>query len=77
MALSEKAKKNQIKYINEYAKDHYKRVALNLDKTYYTQMKAFLDQKKIPVNTYIKEALSEKLDRDGFTLQSGSADDKM
>lgn len=66
MALSEKAKKNKNKYIMEYAKEKYKRVPLDLKQDYYDAVKAFLDQKKIPVNTYIKKALNEKLVQDGF-----------
>lgn len=74
MSLSEKAKKNQIKYINRYAKDNYKRVPLNLDKDYYAAVRKFLDERKIPVNTYIKQALSEKLSKDGFQYHDSVKD---
>lgn len=58
--------KAQIRATNKYAKTHYKRIPLNLNLDYFNQMKAFLDSEGIPVNTYIKEAIGEKLDRDGF-----------
>lgn len=62
MTTSESQKRATIKY----ARSHLKRVPLDLKQDYYDQVKAFLIEKGVPVNTYIKTALSEKLDRDGF-----------
>lgn len=66
MPLSEKAQANKRKYIVEYAREKYKRVPLDLKQDYYNAVKAFLDSNGYKVNTYIKDALSEKLKRDGF-----------
>lgn len=66
MPLSEEAIKNKTQYTVKYASNHYKRVPLDLKQDYYDQVKAFLTDKGVPVNTYIKSALSEKLEQDGF-----------
>lgn len=66
MPLSDQAKEHQKQYRIEYGKKRLKRVPLDLKQDYYDQVKAFLTEKGVPVNTYIKTALSEKLEQDGF-----------
>ena len=52
-------------YINNYKKEHYKRINLNIDKEFYeTDLAAEAQRQGMKVNTFIKEAISEKLERE-------------
>lgn len=52
-------------YINNYKKTHYKRIVLNIDKEYYENV--LLPEAQhlgIGTNTFIKEAIGEKIERE-------------
>ncbi len=52
-------------YIDKYKSDHYKRVAVDFKKSYYDEtLKPAADSAGVPVASYIKEAVSEKINRD-------------
>lgn len=53
------------KYIYNYKKEHYKRINLNIDKAYYEdELAAEAQRQGMKVNTFIKEAINEKLERE-------------
>lgn len=57
------AKYNEQKY--KYRTEKFKRVGVDFDKTYYDEvLKPAADSASLPVGTYIKHAVSEKIDRD-------------
>ena len=56
--------KKQIDYINQYKKDHYKRVVIEYKKDKYSVIKAAADRAGTSVNGYIKNAVDEKIKRD-------------
>lgn len=56
-------KKNRSKYGNEYIKDHYRRVSLELKFEDYDEVKAVADELGIGVSTLIKQVVSEKIDK--------------
>ena len=52
-------------YINNYKKEHYKRINLNIDKNFYeNELAAEATKQGMRINTFIKEAISEKLERE-------------
>ena len=52
-------------YINNYKKEHYKRINLNIDKDFYeNELAAEAQRQGIKVNTFIKEAINEKIKRE-------------
>lgn len=54
-------------YDIKYQKENMKRVPLNVRKEWYTDvLKAAADAVGLPVNTFIKEAIEEKIARDGL-----------
>ena len=57
------AKYNEQNY--KYRTEKFKRVGVDFDKTYYDEvLKPAADSASLPVGTYIKHAVSEKIDRD-------------
>lgn len=64
MPLSEKAIENKKQYTLDYKKKSYKRVPLDMRIEDYEQLKAYCDKCNIPVQTFIKSAISEKMTRD-------------
>lgn len=67
---------NKRKYNVEYDRKTYRRVPLNLHKDYFEQMRAFLEKKGVPVNTFIRNAIDEKLKKEGFEYIPGYFPDK-
>ena len=61
MPRSEKSIKNITKYKNDYAREHYKRVALNVSFDLYDKIKSKADTLGLSVNAYIKHALEDDL----------------
>lgn len=59
-AVSEKAKDNQRKYKQEYAKNKYSRVPLDVSKEYHEYIKEVAKEKGMSLTAYIKEAIEEK-----------------
>lgn len=55
--------RNRTEYLNVYAKTHYKRVPLNLKFDEYETLKAAADACGEPVNTFIKKAISERIQK--------------
>lgn len=64
MPLSEKAKQNKTKYDLEYAKEHYKRIPLDVTHESYNQIQTAATSKGETVNGYIKKAIQNRLDTD-------------
>jgi len=49
----------------EYRAKHFKRVGIDFDKDYYAEiLKPAADAAGLPVNSYIKQAISEKIERE-------------
>lgn len=55
--------KNRTAYFNKYQHDHYKRVPLNLKFDEYEALKEAADACNEPVNTYIKKAINERIQK--------------
>lgn len=64
MPRSEKGLENAKQYNLEYKKKTYKRVPLDMRIEDYDELKAYCDKCNIPVQTFIKSAISEKMTRD-------------
>lgn len=63
--LSENAKQNKMKYINSYKKNNYKRIPLEVKISYYEDvLLPAAEEKGITVSAFVKEAISEKLERE-------------
>ena len=62
MALSENQKQSHIRY----AKKALKRIPLDVQKPKYEQIKAAADSVGETVNGYIKTAIDERMERQGF-----------
>ena len=60
MALTESQKQSMYKY----AKNNLKRIPLDVQKEKYEEIKAAADAVGEKVNTYIKKAIDERMDRD-------------
>lgn len=59
-AVSEKAKENQRKYKQEFAKNKYSRVPLDVSKEYHEYIKEVAKAQGMTLTAYIKEAIEEK-----------------
>lgn len=59
-AVSEKAKDNQRKYKQEFAKAKYSRVPLDVTKEYHEYIKEVARSQGMSLTAYIKEAIEEK-----------------
>ena len=56
-------KKN--KYINKYKQEHYKSLRLEVSKEFYSDVLApAAEAKGMPIATYVKEAITEKVERE-------------
>ena len=60
----EKEKESRFKYINDYKKANYKRVALELKKEDYEKLQAAAAAAGEPVNTYIKAAIVVRMEKE-------------
>lgn len=60
MALTESQKQSMYKY----AKNNLKRIPLDVQKEKYEEIKAAADAVGEKVNTYIKKAIDERMERD-------------
>ena len=58
-------KEEKAKYDMEYAKAKLKRIPLDVQKEKYEEIKAAADAAGEKVNTYIKKAIDERMERDG------------
>lgn len=52
-------------YNTEYAKEHLKRIPVDVHKEKYEEIKAAADQAGESVNGYIKKAIDERMERTG------------
>ena len=66
MALTESQKQSMYKY----AKNNLKRIPLDVQKEKYEEIKAAADAVGEKVNTYIKKAIDERMERDGGILKT-------
>ena len=57
-------KENKTKYDIEYAKNNLKRIPLDVQKEKYEEIKAAAEAVGEKVNTYIKKAIDERMERD-------------
>ena len=55
---------NRTEYINNFKKEKYKRIGLELPKEKYEELKSHIDDTGETVNGFIKRAISETIDRD-------------
>jgi len=55
--------KSKKTYNQEYAKTHFKRIPLDVQKDFYERIRAAALQIGEPVNTFIKIAVQERIDR--------------
>lgn len=60
---------NKLKYNLEYAKKNLKRIPLDVQKEKYEEIKAAATQAGKTVNGYIKEAIDEKMEKDGLKTE--------
>lgn len=61
MTVSEAQKKANVKY----RKENIKRIPLDVQKEKYEEIATAAEKAGIPVNRYIKNAIDEKMERDG------------
>ena len=66
MALTESQKQSMYKY----AKNNLKRIPLDVQKEKYEEIKAAADAVGEKVNTYIKKAIDERMERDGGIVKT-------
>ena len=66
MALTESQKQSMYKY----AKNNLKRIPLDVQKEKYEEIKAAAEAAGEKVNTYIKKAIDERMERDGGMVQT-------
>lgn len=66
MALTESQKQSMYKY----AKNNLKRIPLDVQKEKYEEIKAAADAVGEKVNTYIKKAIDERMERDGGIIKT-------
>ena len=62
--LSEKAKENKIKYINNWKRQNVKRIGLEVSPAKFDEIKQAADSSGESVNGYIKKAIDERLYKD-------------
>lgn len=55
---------NRSEYQKEYRKKNLKRISLEVPNTYYETIKNHTEKTKEPVNTFIKRAINETMERD-------------
>ena len=59
----------------QYRKEHLKRVPLDMQKKDYERLKAHAHMRGVPINRYIKEAVTTRMDkedrRDGIDPEAG------
>lgn len=61
---------NKKQYNADYAKRNLKRIPLDVQKEKYDEIKAAAESSGEKVNTYIKKAIDEKMERDGCSPAS-------
>lgn len=66
MSLTEQRKESMYKY----AKNNLKRIPLDVQKEKYEEIKAAADAVGEKVNTYIKKAIDERMERDGGVIKT-------
>ena len=59
-----KNKADKIKYNQAYAKENFKRIPLSVPISEYEEIKAHSDAHNLGVNTYIRKAIKEAMQRD-------------
>lgn len=59
-AISDKAKENQRKYKQDFAKKNYSRVPLDVPKEYHEYLKELAKASGMSLTAYIKQAIEEK-----------------
>lgn len=58
---------DKTKYDIEYAKANLKRIPVDVQRKYYDNvLKPLVDSLNMPMNTFVKKAIAEKLIRDGL-----------
>ena len=62
MPLSEQAKENKRKYTLEYAKNNYKRIPLDVQRSKYDEIAQAAENVGESVNGYIKKAIDTRLE---------------
>lgn len=67
---NKESKTNKTKYDIEYAKKSLKRIPLDVQKEKYEEIKAAAEAAGEKVNTYIKKAIDERMERDGGMVQT-------
>ena len=55
---------NRTEYINNYKRDNYKRLTVELPKEFYEDVKEHAQKKSESVNGFIKRAIKETMERD-------------
>jgi len=50
--------------LEQYKKEHIKRVPLDMQKTLYDRLKAHAVMSEIPINRYIKESIIERMNKE-------------
>lgn len=63
MPLTEERKE----YLKEYQKSKLKRIPLDVTKEKYDEIKTVADSAGESVNGYIKKAIDDRMERDGFS----------
>ena len=67
--MAYKNKEDKTKYDLKYAKEHKRRVPLDVRKEYYDHVLAFIpNETGMGINTFIKQAITEKIQRDRIDL---------
>lgn len=61
MPRSEKGLENAKQYNLQYKKKTYKRIPLDMRIEDYDELKAYCDNKGVPVQTFIKQAIQDKM----------------
>lgn len=67
---NKESKTNKTKYDIEYAKKSLKRIPLDVQKEKYEEIKAAAEAVGEKVNTYIKKAIDERMERDGGVIKT-------
>lgn len=53
-------------YNREYSETHLKRIPLDVQRSFYEKVQFAARSVGVPVNRYIKEAITARLEKDGF-----------
>ena len=67
---NKESKTNKTKNDIEYAKKSLKRIPLDVQKEKYEEIKAAAEAVGEKVNTYIKKAIDERMERDGGGIKT-------